>query len=150
MSQGKVTASSLSFRSSPRVESDNKLTDLSTGTVVEIIKLQKGGKYSTGSGTRDDWNQIKHNSQVGFVAAAWIQKLSVPSPSAASVTEIRGVWLLSHFNSSVLTSAANIKSALDFLEQNGFNTLFVAVWNRGYTAFESQVMANEGFPKQDP
>ncbi|MGK7956492.1 MAG: glycoside hydrolase family 10 protein [Crocosphaera sp.] len=66
------------------------------------------------------------------------------------MTEIRGIWLLSHFNSPVLTSKSNIGNALDFLEASGFNTLFVAVWNRGYTAFESEVMGKYGFPRQDP
>lgn len=66
------------------------------------------------------------------------------------MTEIRGIWLLSHFNSPVLTSKSNIRNALDFLEASGFNTLFVAVWNRGYTAFESEVMGKYGFPRQDP
>lgn len=150
MSQGKVTASSLAFRSSPRVEPDNKISDLPTGTIVEIIKLQKGGTYSTGGGTRDDWYQVKFNDEIGFVAAAWIKNVSVPSPPVASMTEIRGVWLLSHFNSPVLTSTSSIKNALDFLEESGFNTLFVAVWNQGYTAFESEVMDKHGFPKQDP
>lgn len=150
MSQGKVTASSLAFRSSPRVESDNQLSDLPTGTIVEIIKLLKGGKYSKGSGTRDDWYQVKFDEQVGFVAAAWIQNVFVPSPSVASMPEIRGIWLLSHFNSPVLTSKSSIKNALDFLEESGFNALFVAVWNQGFTAFESEVMAKHGFPRQDP
>ncbi len=66
------------------------------------------------------------------------------------MNEIRGIWLLSHFNSPVLTSKSNIKNALDFLEESGFNTLFVAVWNRGYTAFKSEVMVKHGFPQQDP
>ena len=66
------------------------------------------------------------------------------------MTELRGVWLLSHYNSKVLTSPDNIKRTLDFLEASGFNTLFVAVWNQGHTAFESEVMAKYGFPAQDP
>jgi len=151
MSSGKVTASSLAFRESPTVETNNQIDALPTGAIVDTIKLLKGGKYSTGGGTRDDWYQVKFNDQIGFVAAAWIQNLSVPSPSASNrMTEIRGVWLLSHFNSTVLTSRSSIKNALDFLEESGFNTLFVAVWNQGYTAFESEVMAKHGFPKQDP
>ena len=150
MNQGKVTASSLSFRSAPRVEPNNKIDNLPTRAIIEIIKLLKGGKYSTGSGTRDDWYQIKFNDQIGFVAAAWIETITVTPPVVSSMTEIRGVWLLSRFNSPVLTSRSSIANALDFLEESGFNTLFVAVWNQGYTAFESEVMAKHGFPKQDP
>lgn len=64
--------------------------------------------------------------------------------------QIRGVWILSHFNSPVLTSTDNIKATLDLLESHGFNTLFIAVWNQGFTAFSSEVMESFGFPKQDP
>ncbi|MGK7897814.1 MAG: family 10 glycosylhydrolase [Xenococcus sp. (in: cyanobacteria)] len=149
MAQGKVTASSLILRAKATTDSA-KIDSLPTGTVVDIIKILKGNSYPTGSGTRDDWYQVTVNGQDGFVAAAWIRDISVATPSVPTMTEIRGVWLLSHFNSSVLTSEANIKQALDFLEISGFNTLFVAVWNQGYTAFDSDVMARHGFPRQDP
>jgi uncharacterized lipoprotein YddW (UPF0748 family) len=64
--------------------------------------------------------------------------------------EIRGVWIVDHTHSPVLTSPSNIAKALDFLEANGFNLVCPAVWNRGLTAFPSQVMASQGFPAQDP
>jgi uncharacterized lipoprotein YddW (UPF0748 family) len=150
MSQGKVTADSLSFRTSARVTTSNKIRNLATGTIVDIIRLLKGESYSTGNGSRDDWYEVKVGGETGFVAAAWIQNISVPSRPISGMTEIRGVWLLSHFNSSVLKSSASIKNALDFLEASGFNTLFVAVWNQGFTAFPSDVMKKNGFPQQDP
>jgi len=63
--------------------------------------------------------------------------------------EIRGVWISSHFNSPVLTSKKTILDALNFLQNHKFNYVFPAVWNQGYTAFPSDVMDNNGFPRQD-
>lgn len=62
------------------------------------------------------------------------------------MTEIRGVWLANRPHSQVLASKQNIVEAMDFLQQQGFNLIFPVVWNRGYTLFPSQVMANYGFP----
>lgn len=66
------------------------------------------------------------------------------------IQEIRGIWIVNHSHSSVLTSKNEIITALDFLQDKGFNTVFPAIWNRGFTAFPSEVMANYGFPKHDP
>ena len=63
--------------------------------------------------------------------------------------EIRGVWLVNHPHSQVLTSRDNIIEAMAFLAAKGFNTIFPVVWNRGYTLFPSQVMKNYGFPQCD-
>jgi len=63
--------------------------------------------------------------------------------------EIRGVWISSHFSSPVLTSKKTIIDALNFLADHKFNYVFPAVWNQGYTAFPSDVMVNNGFPRQD-
>ncbi|UXE64316.1 MAG: family 10 glycosylhydrolase [Woronichinia naegeliana WA131] len=62
--------------------------------------------------------------------------------------EIRGVWICSPFNSTVLTSEKTIEDAIKFLADRGFNYVFPAVWNQGYTAFPSEVMESHGFPRQ--
>jgi uncharacterized lipoprotein YddW (UPF0748 family) len=67
-----------------------------------------------------------------------------------SNSEIRGVWIANRPHSPVLESAENIREALDFLQQFGFNTVFPVVWNQGFTLFPSQVMASQGFPEQNP
>lgn len=64
--------------------------------------------------------------------------------------EVRGVWVASHHHSSVLKSADSIARALDVVLAHGLNTVFPAVWNRGLTAFPSQVMQRYGYPLQDP
>jgi uncharacterized lipoprotein YddW (UPF0748 family) len=148
MAQGKVTASSLNLRDNPDT-SAKQIQSLSTGTLVDIVKTVAGGNYPFGSGTRNDWLQVTVSGNNGFVAAAFVTSVTSP-PISSSIKELRGVWIGSHFNSSVLTSSVSITNALNFLQANGFNTVFPAVWNRGFTAFPSQVMENNRFPKQDP
>ncbi len=149
MAQGKVTASSLNLRTDSNTGATT-IKSLPTGTLVDIIKTVAGGNYSFGGGTRNDWHQVKVDGQEGFVAAAFVAPVSSPAPTPASMTEIRGVWIVDHSNSPVLKSSTNITNALNFLQTNGFNTVFPAVWNRGFTAFPSQVMVDNGFPRQDP
>jgi uncharacterized lipoprotein YddW (UPF0748 family) len=147
MAQEKVTASSLRLRDQPNT-SANIINTLPTGTLVDIIKTVTGGNYPFRSGTRNDWKEVTVGGHNGFVAAAFVTSITSP-PTSSSIKEIRGVWILSHFNSPVLTSPSSITNALDFLQLQGFNIVFPAVWNRGFTAFPSQVMQRNGFPKQD-
>ena len=66
------------------------------------------------------------------------------------MTEIRGVWIANRPHSQVLASKLNITQAIDFLNSQGFNSIFPVVWNRGYTLFPSQVMNKYNFPVLDP
>jgi uncharacterized lipoprotein YddW (UPF0748 family) len=52
--------------------------------------------------------------------------------------EIRGVWL-TNVDSEVLNSLGNIKDGLKRLKAMGFNTLYPAVWQRGFTLYPSEV-----------
>jgi uncharacterized lipoprotein YddW (UPF0748 family) len=148
---GRVTASSLNLRTEPDSSTDsNIIKSLPTGTLVEIIKTVTGSPFAFGGVTRNDWHQVKVDSQEGFVAAAFVSAVTSPKPTPSITKELRGVWIVDHSNSPVLKSSSNINNALDFLQNNGFNTVFPAVWNRGFTAFPSTVMTNHGFPTQDP
>lgn len=60
--------------------------------------------------------------------------------------EILGVWIANSPHSKVLESRNNIVAAMEFLAARGFNLVFPVVWNRGYTLFPSQVMAEYNFP----
>ncbi|MEL4897673.1 LamG domain-containing protein [Crocosphaera sp. Alani8] len=126
MSQGKVTASVLNFRSSPVVESGNEIGELQTDNVVDIIKLVEGGEYPTDDGIRSDWYQIEFNSKEGFVAAALIKYFSVQSEGDFSnwnddyifalgneITEDRG-WLGSYYLVAIYDRALS----KDEIEQN--------------------------------
>ena len=64
--------------------------------------------------------------------------------------KIQGVWIANHPHSQVLTSSENLKQAIKYLQEKGFNTIFPVVWNRGYTLYPSAVMQSYGFPIIDP
>ncbi|TAH25938.1 MAG: hypothetical protein EAZ09_01350 [Oscillatoriales cyanobacterium] len=55
---------------------------------------------------------------------------------------MRGVWIPST-DCKVLTSKQRIAAAMDFLADTGFNTVFPVVWNRGFTAYPSQIMREQ-------
>ncbi len=63
------------------------------------------------------------------------------------MSEIRGVWIANILHSRVLESETNIATAMDFLQEKGFNAVFPVVWNQGYTLYRSNVMESYGFPK---
>jgi uncharacterized lipoprotein YddW (UPF0748 family) len=67
----------------------------------------------------------------------------------AGMKEIRGIWIPDGSHCDTLTTKAGIQRALDVVQAQGFNTVFPAVWNRGYTAFPSAVMESHGFAVQD-
>lgn len=54
-------------------------------------------------------------------------------------TAVRGVWL-TNVDSEVLNSKENIIQAIDLLDELGFNSIFVVVWNKAMTTYPSKVM----------
>ncbi len=59
--------------------------------------------------------------------------------SFAQVRAVRGVWL-TNVDSDVLTSKEKIVESVNFLDELGFNTIFVVVWNKGMTQYKSKIM----------
>jgi len=55
--------------------------------------------------------------------------------------EMRGVWI-TNVDSEVLFTPGGIEQAMDYLADRGFNLIFPVVWNKGYTLYPSQVMAD--------
>ena len=55
--------------------------------------------------------------------------------------ELRGVWI-TNVNSTVLSSDAGIKTAVDYLASIGVNVIFPVMWNGGNTLYPSTVMYN--------
>lgn len=71
--------------------------------------------------------------------------------SSLGITKkIRGIWIPNLPHSQVLASPENIASAMDFLAEYEFNTVFPVVWNQGYTLYPSEVMKKYGFPIISP
>ncbi len=66
--------------------------------------------------------------------------LFVSSSCQTSETEaVRGVWL-TNVDSDVLNSKVNIVKAVNLLDELGFNTIFVVVWNKAMTTYPSKIM----------
>src|SRR4028119_1307738 len=67
---------------------------------------------------------------------------ALPSSLASENLGIRGVWIPST-DCKVLTSKQRIAEAMNFIADTGFNTVFPVVWNRGFTAYPSQIMREQ-------
>ncbi len=52
---------------------------------------------------------------------------------------VRGVWL-TNVDSQVLNSKDNIIEAVNLLDELGFNTIFVVVWNKAMTSYPSKIL----------
>ncbi|MEB3256843.1 MAG: family 10 glycosylhydrolase [Cyanobacteriota bacterium] len=123
--------------------SARRLALLPLGASVEWIATVSGDPYDTPGGpARSDWQQVRAGAMEGFVAAVWLE--------AAGLQELRGVWICSHHHSGVWQSRDTVARALDQLVALGWNTIFPAVWNQGFTAWPSAVMERLGLPRQDP
>jgi hypothetical protein len=77
MAQGKVTASTLNLRTAPNTGSP-VLESLTTGEIIDILSTVTGGSFSVGTGTSNQWHNVRINGQTGFVAAAFVQLLASP------------------------------------------------------------------------
>ncbi len=91
------------------------------------------------SAIRSVSSEIKQRLATGFLAPS---PSKLPSSLAPHNTGIRGVWIPST-DCKVLTSKQRIADAMDFLADTGFNTVFPVVWNRGFTAYPSQIMREQ-------
>lgn len=73
---------------------------------------------------------------------AGISENSPQSTPAGYVEEVRGVWL-TNVDSAVLLSRERIAQSMEYLASNGFNVVFPVVWNKGFTQYKSDVMADK-------
>jgi uncharacterized lipoprotein YddW (UPF0748 family) len=81
-----------------------------------------------------------------FIISACQTPQTHPEPSPEPV---RGVWL-TNVVSEAMFSNDQIVEAVEFCHELGFNTIFVVVWNRGYTLYPSEVMAQRFGISIDP
>ncbi len=86
---------------------------------------------------------MRYQNKDVYVAAAYVD-LDLPAEI------LRGAWIPESRHCQQLCSQDGICHLLDGLTELGFNAVFPAVWNRGYTAFRSRTMERHGFPAQDP
>ncbi|BDQ04474.1 family 10 glycosylhydrolase [Ignavibacterium sp.] len=63
------------------------------------------------------------------------------SKDSKETKAVRGVWL-TNVDSEVLNSKKNIDDAVKLLDELGFNSIFVVVWNKAMTTYPSNVMKN--------
>jgi len=91
------------------------------------------------SAIRSFASELKQRFVPEFLAQ---QNPAVLPSSLAKNAGIRGVWIPST-DCKVLTSKQRISEAMDFLADTGFNTVFPVVWNRGFTAYPSQIMREQ-------
>lgn len=62
---------------------------------------------------------------------------------------VRGVWI-TNIDSDFLFSRANIVKGLDLCSEQGINTVFIVVWNRGMTLYPSRIMKDLFNEEIDP
>ena len=68
--------------------------------------------------------------------------------NAQPVNPVKGTWI-TNVASEALISETNIKQAVANCKQNGLNSIFVVVWNRGMTMYPSAVLKKYIGIKQD-
>lgn len=61
--------------------------------------------------------------------------------SSEELKAVRGVWL-TNVDSQVLNSKEKIDEAVELLDDLGFNSIFVVVWNKAMTTYPSSIMKN--------
>ncbi len=61
------------------------------------------------------------------------------TPQNSQIESVRGVWL-TNVDSEVLNTKENIIEAVNLLDELGFNTIFVVVWNKAMTTYPSKIM----------
>lgn len=72
---------------------------------------------------------------------ALILSVSILSCNAQenNLMAVRGVWL-TNVDSEVLNSKENIEQAVNLLDELGFNSIYVVVWNKAMTTYPSKIM----------
>jgi uncharacterized lipoprotein YddW (UPF0748 family) len=72
-----------------------------------------------------------------------------PAIAKSKQPELRAVWL-TNMGASFLHHTTQVDEALHQLAKLNFNTLYPAVWNRGYTLYPSPIAQKNGVSDRDP
>jgi len=76
---------------------------------------------------------------IAIILLAFFSLLINSSCKIQGIEAVRGVWL-TNVDSEVLNSKENIIEAINLLDELGFNTIFVVVWNKAMTTYPSKIM----------
>lgn len=82
----------------------------------------------------------------GLIIAQW--QAPVVHSQMLAPTEIRAVWM-TNYGSSLMYYTTRLDEAMANLAKHHLNTLYPAVWNRGYTLYPSPIAAQAGGIKRD-
>jgi uncharacterized lipoprotein YddW (UPF0748 family) len=74
-----------------------------------------------------------------YIFFSFLLVISVSNCQSNKFSAVRGVWL-TNVDSEVLNSKENIIEAVNFLDDLGFNTIFVVTWNKAMTTYPSKIM----------
>ena len=90
---------------------------------------------------------------LGLAILAWgvallLWQAPVVHQSRPAFTELRGVWL-TNYGAALNYYSAHLDEAIAHLAQHHLNTLYPAVWNRGYTLHPSAVAKQAGGVRRD-
>jgi N-acetylmuramoyl-L-alanine amidase len=99
----KVGSLPLNFRGDAYVGA-TVLNTLSKGTQFEVLNLVTGGSYNPGSGSRNDWYQIKLNGQIGYVAAYYVDVTNNSNQPAGFKAEPFSGWVGPHIGVALRNS----------------------------------------------
>ncbi|MEM6835618.1 MAG: family 10 glycosylhydrolase [Cyanobacteria bacterium P01_C01_bin.120] len=81
-----------------------------------------------------------------FVVHIW--QAPVIHSQAIAPGEIRGVWM-TNYGTSLMYHTTRLDDVVANLARHNLNTLYPAVWNRGYTLYASRVARNAGGIRRD-
>ncbi|MEM6592413.1 MAG: family 10 glycosylhydrolase [Cyanobacteria bacterium P01_C01_bin.73] len=84
-----------------------------------------------------------------LVIAFWQAAVVYPQAADTENSEIRGIWITDAASALMYTST-RLDEVLANLAKHHLNTLYPAVWDRGYTLYPSKVTPKVGGARRDP
>ena len=97
---------------------------------------------------------VTRGEAAAFLCQALNDRLETPAtdaftPFVARPPETRGAWL-TNIDSDILFDRDRLRQALENLKAANFNTVYITVWNGGYTLYPSEVAERASGQRIDP
>lgn len=99
--------------------------------------------------------RISRQLQLAFIVLAllWLVlslwQAPVVRQAKPNTQELRGVWM-TNYGAALMYYTTRLDEVVAHLAQHRLNTLYPAVWNRGYTLHSSQIALEAGSKSRDP